>query len=360
MKILFFIGSLNGVGGVERATINLLNGLSENENIDITLVIFDKFLNKSFCLNENIQIVSLNALNYKKNFFSIIIKLNQLLKNNFDILLTVETISLLFSFFPWFMNKNKVKLVVWEHFNFKNNNGKKMRSFFRLLAAKYADLIVLLTKRDEEEWCSKLSVSAKITYIYNINQFNLNKNIYSLSSKNIISIGRYTKVKGFDRLIKIWTIFQKKYNCPQWTLNIVGYGEEKEKLEAMISELGTPNILLTTAHNVADVYSNSSFFCMSSYFEGLPMVLMEAQSFGLPSISFDIFTGPAEILINESGIIINDGDLMQYADAIYKLISNQSLRKKMSDEAFKASKRFSKDSVISRWVVELDALKKIN
>lgn len=360
MKVLFFIGSLNGIGGVERAAINLLNGLSEFENIDITLVIFDKFSNPYFELNKNIKVVSLNVSNYKKEYISILLKLNQLLKNNIDIFLTVETMSLVFAFLPWLLNRKKTKLVVWEHFNFRNNNGKKSRDFFRVLAARYADLIVLLTKRDKEEWHSRLSVRAKIIHIYNINQFNLSENLYNLNSTNIISLGRYTKVKGFDRLIKIWTLFQQKYNCPQWNLNIVGYGEEKEKLEAMISELGTSNISLISTDNVADIYKSSSFFCMSSYFEGLPMVLMEAQSFGLPAISFDIFTGPSEILINDSGIIINDDNLMQYTDAIYKLISNQSLRKVMSDKAFTASKRFSKDSIISEWVIQLNNLNKIN
>jgi len=353
MKILFFIGSLNGVGGVERAAISLLNGLSEFSDIDVTLVTFDCFLNPYFDLNKDIEIISLNIFNYRKQYIQIFFKLNKILKNNIDIFLTVETMSLLFAFLPWLLNRKKTKLVVWEHFNFRNNNGKKSRDFFRVLAAKYADLIVLLTKRDKEEWHSKLSVSAKITHIYNINQFNPSENLYNLNSKNIISLGRYTKVKGFDRLVKIWTIFQQKYNCPQWNLNIVGYGEDKEKLEAMISELGTSNISLISTDNVADIYKSSSFFCMSSYFEGLPMVLIEAQSFGLPAISFDIFTGPSEILINDSGIIINDDNLIQYADAIYKLISNQSLRKKMSDKAFEESKRFSKDSILLKWIFEL-------
>lgn len=358
MKVLFFIGSLNGVGGVERAAINLLNGLSEFENLDITLVIFDKFSNPYFELNKNIKVVSLNVSNYRKEYISILLKLNQLLKNDIDIFLNVETMSLLFSFIPWFLNKNKIKLVVWEHFNFRNNNGKKIRGFLRKLAAKYADLIVLLTKRDKDEWNSKLRVFAKITYIYNINQFDLDENLYSLTSKNIISVGRYTKVKGFDRLIRVWSLFQQKHHCPEWSLNIIGYGEEKEKLESIISELSVPNVYLISTDNIAEDYKKASFFCMSSYFEGLPMVLMEAQSFGLPAVSFDIFTGPTEILINESGMIINDGDLMQYADAIYDLISNHSLRRHMSDRAFEASKRFSKNSVMSKWIFELNNIEK--
>lgn len=357
MKILFFIGSLNGIGGVERATINLLNGLSKYENIDITLVLFDKFANSNFKLNNEIEIISLDIYNYRKQYFQIFKKIHQLLvNNNFDIFLTVETMSLIFTFLPWFLNKRNTKIVVWEHFNFKNNNGKKLRSFLRWLAGKYADLIVLLTKRDEAEWHKSLNIKAKTTYVYNINQFEIKENLYNSFSKNIISVGRYTKVKGFDRLIKIWTLLQKNYNCSEWTLNIIGYGEEKENLETIISDLGASNIILLSTDDVSENYKNASFFCMSSYFEGLPMVLIEAQSFGLPAISFDIFTGPSEILINGSGIIVNDNELVAYVDAIYKLISDKQLREQMSNQAFEESKKFSENSIVSKWAYELEEI----
>lgn len=356
MKILFFVGSLNGVGGVERSTINLLNGLSESKNIELTLVVFDHFSNKNFKLSSNIHIVSLNISDYKKQYISIFFKLNQLLKKDFDILLTVETISLLFSFLPWFLNKNRTKLVVWEHFNFKNNNGKKVRVFLRFLAAKYADLIVLLTKRDQDEWYSNLKINAKLTYIYNINQYSLQKNSYNSSSKTILSVGRYTKVKGFDRLIKIWAILQKKYECSDWNLKIIGYGEEINNLQSMILNYKVPNISLMTTENVEQEYTGASFFCMSSYFEGLPMVLIEAQSFGLPAIAFDIFTGPSEILSVNSGILVNDNALNEYVEAIYYLISNQVVRERMSLNAFEESKHFSKKSIISKWIYELEKI----
>ena len=290
MKVTIFLPSgLSNKGGVERATISLVNSLAEKPNIDISILTF-KDTDKPLYLNKSIVVKSLRVGNYKKEYFTVLKGIFSSLKDT-DIFISVETISLLFSFIPYFLRKNTTKLVVWEHFNYRNDNGRKLRRLFRVLAARKSDLIVLLTDRDVKEWKKNMLINSKITYIYNINTFKRDDNIYNLNSKTIIAIGRYTQVKGFDRLVKIWGMFQDKYNNNDWKLEIVGYGQEKSKLEALITELEIKNIRLVDGDNVEKNYADASFYCMTSYYEGLPMVLIEAQSFGLPAISFDILQG---------------------------------------------------------------------
>ena len=358
MKITVFLASgLSSRGGVERATISLVNSLAEKPNIDISILTF-KDTDKPLYLNKSIVVKSLRVGNYKKEYFTVLKGIFSSLKDT-DIFISVETISLLFSFIPYFLRKNTTKLVVWEHFNYRNDNGRKLRRLFRVLAARKSDLIVLLTDRDVKEWKKNMLINSKITYIYNINTFKRDDNIYNLNSKTIIAIGRYTQVKGFDRLVKIWGMFQDKYNNNDWKLEIVGYGQEKSKLEALITELEIKNIRLVDGDNVEKNYADASFYCMTSYYEGLPMVLIEAQSFGLPAISFDIFTGPSEILDDSTGILVTDGDLESYSDAIHKLITDSKLRLTMSSAAFEASKRFSEDAISERWVNELNMVNKL-
>lgn len=356
MKILVFIPSLINKGGVERATVNLANALSKYPNIMVTILVFNTESESSFKLSKSVDVLSLNIFDYKKQYLLVIKRIYQLLKSDYDFVITVETISLLFSFIPYLLTRNKNKLVVWEHFNFKNNNGKKIREWLRILAAKQADMVVLLTKRDQDEWLLNLSVKARISYIYNISPFENNKQIYNIGSKNIIAVGRYTQVKGFDRLINIWTIFQNKYDVLDWNLDIIGYGEDEDKLKNLISFRNVNNINLISTENIELNYSSASFCCMTSYFEGLPMVLLEAQSFGLPCVAFDIFTGPSEIIDDSTGILIQDGNLEAYADAIYALVSNPKLRDKMSFNTFEASKRFSEKVIVKRWIDELNKL----
>lgn len=356
MNVAFFIPELSNRGGVEISTINIVNALASSSKININLIVFndDAFVSE---LHPKVNITSLNIANYKKQYLTLIRRFRHLLMSNeIDVVVTVESMSYLFSFFPLMTLRNRPKVVVWEHFNYKNDNGRKSRRFLRFLAAKSADLIVLLTERDVEEWKKNINMSAKITYIYNISTFNRFYNNYDVNSKTIISIGRYTQVKGFDRLIDIWKIFQNKYSVSDWRLNIIGYGDDKEYLQSLIDDSNVKSINLISSENIDINYVNASFYCMTSYYEGLPMVLIEAQSFGLPSIAFDIFTGPSEILDESTGILIKDSDLEAYADAIYKLISDPELRRKMSISALQASSRFSKEIVIEKWIDKLEKI----
>ena len=356
MNVAFFIPELSNRGGVEISTINIVNALASSSKININLIVFndDAFVSE---LHPKVNIMCLNIANYKKQYLTLIRRFRHfLMSNEIDVVVTVESMSYLFSFFPLMTLRNRPKIVVWEHFNYKNDNGRKSRSFLRILAAKSADLIILLTERDVEEWKKNIQISAKITYIYNISTFDRVNNDYNKNSTTIISIGRYTQVKGFDRLIEIWKILQCKYNNLDWKMNIIGYGENKEQLQALIDDSNLKNIALISGENVELNYMEAGFYCMTSYFEGLPMVLIEAQSFGLPSIAFDIFTGPSEILDESTGILIKDSDLEAYADAIYKLISDPELRRKMSISALQASSRFSKEMVVGKWIDELEKI----
>lgn len=350
MRIVFFIPSLNNCGGVEKATINLMNALSLFNGVKVSVILFDEFENKNFFLNPEVSIIVLGVNNYKRQYFKVIRGIYKNLKNNADFFVTVESMSLIFGFIPTLFLSDKVKLVVWEHFNFKNNNGRKARDWLRFLSAKQADLIVLLTERDKEEWLNNISVKSDIKCIYNIDPLGLNNVEYDFNSKSVLAVGRYVSVKGFDRLIEIWGRFQSKYEIYDWELNIVGYGEGKEYLTSLIVERKVNNLYLLSTNDVSKYYKRSSFYCMTSYYEGLPMVLIEAQAFGLPAISFDIFTGPSEILVNSSGILVEDGDIEKYVDAIYKLVSQPELRKEMSLNAFEASKRFSGENIAKQWL----------
>ncbi|WP_218689532.1 glycosyltransferase family 4 protein [Psychrobacter sp. BF1] len=356
MNIAFFIPSLSNRGGVEISTINIINSLASNCQINLSLIVFD---DSYFVANldPNINVVSLNINNYKKQYLTVLIRLRlSIIKYDVEILITVESMSYLFSFFPLMALRNRPKVVVWEHFNYRNDNGRKSRRFLRILAAKTADLIILLTERDVEEWKKNIRYKAKITYIYNISTFNAVNYNYNMNSKTIIAIGRFTQVKGFDRLIAIWKIFQDKYDSLDWELHIIGYGEDKEHLYNIIKKSEAKNIDIISSEKVELNYADASFYCMTSYFEGLPMVLIEAQSFALPCIAFDIFTGPSEILDDSTGILVEDKNLEAYADAIYQLISNNELREKMSLNAYNAKDRYSKQVIAERWFQELKSM----
>lgn len=357
MNLLFYIDNLNNKGGVERATVSLLNSLSQINCVNVSLLTaksFDK--SQSFELYDQILQISLNINNYRTGYIKIINGISAVIKDqNIDIVISIETMSLLFTYLP--VKWNKRKLVVWEHFNLINKNGKRLRGWLRKIGAKKADMIVTLTERDEKAWKQKLKPKAHVTHIYNISPYKDNYTKYNLESKTAISIGRYVQVKGFDRLIDAWNLFETKYGIKDYKLNIIGYGEGKDFLQKLIASKDSTSIsLIDGSDGVESHFIDASFYCLSSYFEGLPMVLIEAQSFNLPSIAFDIYTGPSEILINNSGILVEDNDIEGYVDAIYKLVENSELRSRYSINAQANKKRFNSNNIAHKWIEQLSKL----
>ena len=359
MNIAFFLPSLSSKGGLERATITLINTLAEycSKDIEVTLVTLRDECS-AFPVSDKVNVSYLNINDYRKQYLLLLYKIRKFIKSNdINIFVSVETMTLLFTFIPMFTLIKRPKFVLWEHFNFKNNNNRRSRDYLRVLASKFLDLIITLTERDAETWINKLSPSAKVTYIYNISPFSNHVPFYKKDSKKAVAIGRYVSVKGFDRLIKAWALYEQKFGSNGWTLDIIGYGELAEQLKHSIILNGLKNVrLVADTKGVEYYYSNAGLYCMSSYFEGLSMVMIEAQSFAIPAVAFDIYTGNSEILEFGSGILVEDGDLEAYATAIHSLTSNINLRLSMSHKALENSTRFKDINIAKRWLKEFENL----
>ena len=213
--------------------------------------------------------------------------------------------------------------------------------------------IVLLSNHDIDKFKTKYP-NANFYIIPNFipNISNLNTNY---SQKVVLSMGRIEKTnqKGFLRLIDIWKLIQDSSEFKDWKLHIVGDGDLKEKIENKIRDLNLTNsiILKPFTKDVESEYLSASIYAMTSHFEGLPMVLIEAQSYALPTISFDIATGPSDVIEDEkSGYLIEDNDLNEYANKLKTLMSDENLRAKMGAKSKEIVKsKFSKEVVMKQW-----------
>ena len=139
----------------------------------------------------------------------------------------------------------------------------------------------------------------------------------------------------------------------EWQLIIVGDGILKPEIETKIKALNLQDsvILKPFTKEIEKEYLSASIYAMSSHFEGFPMVLIESISYGLAPISFDIKTGPSDIIAdNQSGFLVKDNDLQGYADKLITLMCDENLRANFGTKA-KAlvSERFGKDAVLKLW-----------
>ncbi|KGF36656.1 glycosyltransferase family 4 protein [Hoylesella buccalis] len=217
------------------------------------------------------------------------------------------------------------------------------------------DKIVLLTDSDLKQWRNYTNRAVRI---YNPLTLDVPLQISDLSNKQVIAVGRLTKVKGFDFLIDAWGKVNKEH--PDWELVIYGDGEERSNLQRQIENLGLSSVIQMPGRTkeLVSKYAASSIFILTSREEGFGNVMIEAEACGLPIIAFDCPYGPREIIRNEyNGYLIPKiGDVDTLSEKIIKLISDSTLRKKIGNNALKDVKRFSVDKICNEWVQLLSTI----
>jgi glycosyltransferase involved in cell wall biosynthesis len=172
----------------------------------------------------------------------------------------------------------------------------------------------------------------------------------ALNAKVLIAAGRLEPQKGFDLLLDAFHTVAAKH--PDWQLWIFGAGTQRDQLATQIEDLH----LIGRAHlkGLVDRFDEqlaaASMFVLSSRFEGLPMVILEAITAGLPVVAFDCPTGPAEVITHgQSGLLVPAQDVPGLAAAICQLIEDPTKRHAMGATALEESKRFSSGAVAQRW-----------
>ena len=337
MKILFLINSLKSKSGTERVAIELANKLSFIANYDVTLLNRESIKsNTAYPVSDNVNVVTISG-----NFLEFYKKLKiHVSLHLYDMVIVhnMGKLSLLCALLP----KIK-KLVTLEHVSFVSR-PKKVQILSKFFY-KWVDQVVTLTQKDKEQFDK---FHSKVIVIPNFSPFPIVPKS-TFSSKQIVTIGRLTDQKNYLHLLKAW---QKIYQMiPEWHLNIYGEGEHKKMLEDYIKQNSLQQVILKgSTSNVEDVYRNSDFFVMSSKYEGLPMVLVEAQSFGLPIISYNCPFGPADIVQNDvNGFLVEDQNIQELSDAILTLAMSPEVLISFSEKSLVKAQEFQSDRIIKLW-----------
>lgn len=351
-RVCFLVGSMSNSGGTERVTSLIANELVKS-NYQVFILNLEGYSKSFFYLDSHIQIDSLYSkkTSLKWNYFSALWHIrNYVIKNSIESFVVVDSISCVLTI-PALLGL-RINHICWEHFNFNQNVGLRLRDVGRKWAAKYCDYVVTLTERDKILWENGLKkINARLITISNPTSYENIEHIPSLGYKTVLAIGRLTYTKGFDLLIGAWAEVCKENN--EWILRIVGNGEDKEKLKEQVEKLGLMNKVdfVPATKDVDRYYRTSSLYCMSSRFEGFGMVLVEAQSFGLPIVAFDCDTGPSDIIENKvSGFLAENGNIKDLARKILLLLnSNSEEYNSMIIESKDNSKKFYISNVINKW-----------
>lgn len=351
-KICFLIGDLNNFGGTERVTSIIANNLA-SKGYDITIASMTNGELPFFDLDTNVKILSLSSSKVKSSFalrIPLIIRnlRKVLIDNNIETLIVVDTISIMVSLPA--VSSLKVRHIGWEHFNFKSNMNNRKRWFFRRVAARYFDTIITLTDRDKDFWLENSFTKAKIISIPNPTPYPVQNNSYfDKESCTVLAVGRLTYVKGFDMLLQAWK--EVVIHKPEWKLKIVGDGEEDTHLKEYIAinRLENSVEMVGKVSNVQDFYKEADIFCLTSRFEGFPMVLLETLSFGIPVVSFNCDTGPEEILRNTGSVLVDKNDVKKLAKELISLMNDRERRNTISYCSKIKAEDYQPSKIIHQW-----------
>jgi glycosyltransferase involved in cell wall biosynthesis len=212
------------------------------------------------------------------------------------------------------------------------------------------DAVAVLTEHDREDWRQALGgTPLRLECIPNgIPPWPLAP--ATLDHKVIIAAGRLGNQKGFDLLLDAFAMVSAKH--PDWQLDIFGGGDWKDRLTAQIETLGLAGKarLPGITKRLDREFLRASMYVLSSRKEGLPMVLLEAMTAGLPPVAFDCPTGPREVISNgKDGLLIPPEDPVALAAGICELIESPELRRAMGAAAIETSARYSIPVVRAAW-----------
>jgi glycosyltransferase involved in cell wall biosynthesis len=219
------------------------------------------------------------------------------------------------------------------------------------------DALTTLTERTAEDYRRLLDGRIRVAVIPN-GVRNTSGHRASVEEKVVISAGRMTYQKAFHRLLPVWATVAEHH--PDWQLRIFGQGRRERELAAQIRDLGLDDgraRLMGYTSRLPEELAASSIYALSSRYEGFPMVLLEAMSAGLPVVSYDCETGPAEIISHGvDGFVVPDGDGDAFAAALTELIEDAEKRRAFGAAALEKAAQYDPALIAERFETLLEEL----
>jgi len=167
---------------------------------------------------------------------------------------------------------------------------------------------------------------------------NITLNQKTKSVPIIGAVANFRPEKDHITLIQAFSILYKSgLESELW---LVGDGPTRPDVEKLAKELGIESKLrfIGTVSNPDEFYRQFDIFVHSTHFEGHPLVILEAMSFGLPTVATRISSIPEVITDRVNGLLVNPKDPHDLAQALQKILTNKSLYVQLSEAALKTSK----------------------
>lgn len=334
MKICFFLPTLAG-GGAERCMLILANECSR-KGYEVHLVLANAVGEYGYLIDKKITVISLSCTSVIKS----IPRLRYYLKKEKpNVLLSTLTHANVSCVLAKILSLTSVRLILREANtpSIDSKYGWKQKVLSVLARGLYssANYVVGVSEGVVEDLINKYKLERKkVVLIYNPTDINTIKNeslnecnhpwLVNKTTKVILAAGRFSYQKDFDTLLHSFALVRKKIDS---RLIILGDGEDRERLYELAKKLEISEYcdFPGFTNEIFSFMRKSDVFVLSSRYEGLPGVLIQALICGCKVVSTDCPSGPREILHKgRFGDLVEIGNSRNMAKSILNSFNDKS------------------------------------
>ncbi len=361
---VFFLRPTLGQGGADRVTLTLLQHLNR-QKFDLSLVLTKKDGVLIDDLPADVPVFALNS----KNVLTACWPLSRLLRQHQpDVLFSTSSGTNVTAVWSSQLARYAGRILLSERnvlFHGQKTRRRQLMTTFKRFTYERADLVTAVSQGVKDDLIARLHLPPdKIQVVYNpiltsdlpaLADESVDHPWFAESTPIILGVGRLVPEKDFATLLHTFALVRAQRPC---RLLILGEGNGRAELIQLAQTLGiAPDVDLPGFDkNPFKYMARCTVFVLSSRFEGLPGVLIQAMACGAPVIATDCPSGPAEIITadGQDGFLTPVGNAQTIAEKILFLLDNPEKREAMGRHGRESAERFRAETVLARYVAAIE------
>ena len=175
------------------------------------------------------------------------------------------------------------------------------------------------------------------------------RTLQNAHSSLVIVVARHQYNKRVEDAILAFAEIKK--HLPEAQLHLFGKGPDESKLRGLVNKLGLDAVVMFRGFlsDLSQEYAAAKLILVTSRIEGFGLALLEAVSYGIPAVSYNVRYGPSDLIDDGKSGFLTEEDPSKLAEKALVLLQDPEMHKVFSDNAYVKSREFCEDVVFEKW-----------